>query len=175
MSTYTIIVLSLTGLYMTYMLVVIALDLFGTKGKKKNDEEVFHTSDSASDSDDSGEEASTVVEESDDGYSMHSDSEDVEPLTVVTGEPAEEEDDEEPSVEESPSEEESPVDDDDDYALDEESEESLLDYQRAKSVQEQMQSCVPSYQDEYGSNAFAVLLSKPIRQSSKILINMVNM
>lgn len=166
MSAFAIYAFVITGLYIVYMAVVIMMDLFGKKGQKKDGAEVFNNDDMGGDND---EEQSTVVDESDEGYVIH--------------QPGEQHDDDNggsPVVEhenDDVAQEEQPVNEnlDDEAILDQESQESQAFYERVKAVQAKMDPVTPTYQDEYSSSEFAVLMAQPLSNKSKILRSLVQL
>ena len=167
MSTFAIYAFVVTGLYIIYMAVAIMMDLFGKKGQKKDNSEVFNNSDMGGDVDD--EERSTVVDETDDGYAVrHPDDE----SPSASGEELLEQEETETFVDGDGSPEgEQPVDTnpDDEDLLEQESMESKAAYESLKAVQEQMDAVQPTYQEEYRSEEFAFMMAQPISQSSRIL------
>ena len=169
MSTFAIYAFVITGLYIAYMAVAIIMDLFGKKGQLKDSTEVINNDDMVRDSD---EERSTIVDETDDGYAVHH-SGDVLPSPSPSPSDEEKATTEKPvsSDEEEPSPLEQPVDpnSDDDALLEQESLDSVAEYERAKSVQLQMGAVQPGYQEEYRSEDFAVVMALPINKRSRIL------
>lgn len=160
MGTFAIYAFVVTGIYIVYLSVVIMMDLFGKKGQKKSDVETFDTADIVSD-----EESPTVIVETEDGYSSHRPDE-------LLPEGAQDEgysDDDEQCREE----QELPetIDQDDETLLENESEESTAEYMRV--LQAQMESAVPSYQDEYVGDDFAVMLAQPMGHKNRILRTIV--
>lgn len=165
MSTFAIYAFVITGLYIAYMAVAIMMDLFGKKGQLKDSTEVINNDDMVGDSD---EERSTIVDETDDGYSVRHSGEE---LPDSSDEEKPESEEAVVSEEDVDSELEDPIDvtSDDDDVLEQESQELVAEYERAKAVQMQMESVQPSYQEEYRSEDFAFIMAQPISQRSRIL------
>lgn len=166
MGTFTIYAIVVTGLYIAYMAVVLAMDTVGHKGQKKGGAEEFDTTGMV---DGGAEETSTIVDETDGGFEVssgstarqqHPDSELSNPV-----------DDEEEVVQE-----EQPVDDfDDETALQQESKHSQTAYEQAVAVQTQaMVSVKPGYQDEYLSEEFSVATAQPMERELKIVRKITN-
>ena len=153
MSAFAIYSFVITGLYIVSIAFLIMRDLLGKKGNKKDDVEVFNNDDIDNSIDD---EHSIVVDESDDGYVIRQPGEED---LVDSDESGGVSYDDPPSYE-SPDEED---------VLNQESIDMQADDDFLKSVQEQMQNTNLSYQDEYSSSDFAVILAQPISNSSKIL------
>lgn len=166
MGVFTIYAIVVTGLFLLYMTVTIALDLYGKKDKKKDETEVFNTSDGGSDE----EETAHVVNETDGGYSIGSDEEAVEGVdSEAEGDAGEDPDDGEAAQEEQYVD----SDPDDEDLLMQESEESQAAYESLKEVQQQMDSAAPVYQHQYSGDDFAFTMAQPMNQGSKILRQIV--
>ena len=162
-----------------YMGVVISLDLLGKKSRKKDSAEEYNTTDLGDD----GEESSTVIDETEDGFMIHQDNMDDEEVEHPYERPvdAELEATAEPQTNDSPDveveQQEQPVEDDtdDEELLAQESQQLSPDvYKRVKDEQEEkMGGFSPVYQAQYGSDAFAVILSQPIDQENRIMHNLM--
>lgn len=162
MSGFAIYAFVITGLYIIYIGVVILMDLFVKKDQKKDSSEEFNNSGMV----DADEDSSTVVDETSDGYAVRH------PGDAVEDEPVEEVEDEDSEV---PQEEQPAYDNpDDEELLEQESLESQAEYESLKAVQASMDAVTPSYQDEYRSDDFAVLMAQPIKQKSRILRHFVD-
>lgn len=163
MSVFAIYAFVITGLYILYMAVTILLDLFGKKGQKKESVEEFNNSDMNDD-----EEGSSVVDETAGGYTVQ------QPGAVTPVIPVSEE--KEPVPEQEHDQEDSYVEEvvDDDTLLEQESRESMEAYESLKAVQAQMDAVLPSYQDEYRSDDFAVMMAQPVNHRSRILRKFAN-
>ena len=163
MSAFVIYCIVITGLYLIYMTVVITMDLFGKKGQKKDDLEVFNTSD-----EESPETQPTAVTETEDGYS----------LQPADGQPSEDggiviNGDEEVDPDED--EEEEPVTDpDDDSDLEEEALESMTAYESLKDLSNNFDVVYPFFQEEHDNSTFSFLLAQPLNKESKILRQIVD-
>lgn len=167
MSAFAIYAYVITGLYVISMAVIMLMDLFMKKDRKEDFSEEFNNSGMVDADDDS----SSVVDETSDGYSVRHAGEPDD--NIPDTEEEVEEDDEEPSevVEEELVPEESADEDD---ILEQESLESLAEYESLKAVQAQMDAVTPSYQGECRSDDFAVLMAQPIKKKSRILRNFVD-
>lgn len=163
MSAFVIYCIVITGLYLIYMTVVITMDLFGKKGQKKDDLEVFNTSD-----EESPETQPTAVKETEDGYSLlpaggqPSDDGSI----VINGDEEGDTDDED--------EEEPVTDPDDDSDLEEEALESMTAYESLKDMSNNFDVVYPFFQEEHDNSTFSFLLAQPINKESKILRQIVD-
>ena len=173
MSTFAIYAFVITGLYIVYMAVAILMDLFGKKGQKKDDSEVFNNSDMSGEGD---EERSTVVDETDDGYAVHQLGEEPEIPSDNNADYDDEQRSEEEDNVDDVEQEEQPVDTnpDDEDLLEQESQESQAAYESLKAVQARMDAVQATYQDEYRSDEFAVMMAQPMNQKNRILRQIVN-
>ena len=156
----------LTCVYLLYLGIRIILDVLNKNSKKKDTIEINVDDESGDD-----QETSTIVEETDGGYRIRSDRDSVEENSDTESGSSDEnqvgfDHDEEASVD---------LAIDDERILEEESQQDLEEYHELMSVQNQMLSVSPSYQDEYGSDEFAVLMSQPISNKNKILRNIVHL
>lgn len=156
----------LACVYLLYLGIRIILDVLNKNSKKKDTIEINVADESGEDL-----ESSTIVEETDGGYKIRSDRDSVEENSDTESGSSDEnqvdfDHDEEVSVD---------MAIDDERILEEESQQDMEEYHELMSVQNQMLSVSPSYQDEYGSDEFAVLMSQPISNKNKILRNIVHL
>ncbi len=163
MSAFVIYCIVITGLYLIYMTVIITMDLFGKKGQKKDDLEVFNTSD-----EESPETQPTAVTETEGGYSLlpadgqPSDDGSI----VINGDEEGDTDDED--------EEEPVTDPDDDSDLEEEALESMTAYESLKDLSNNFDVVYPFFQEEHDNSTFSFLLAQPLNKESKILRQIVD-
>lgn len=180
MGTFAIYAIVLTVVYLLYMTVTIAIDLYGKKGQKKNDLEVIIGSD---DTGSDSEDVAQVVSETDGGYAIGEDS----PSAgfVETGEESDDEDngsdDSEESGDDNEDEEveqaEQPVDEEDDSAMimEESLAEQAMYDNYVKDMQAQMEPVRPEYQHQYNSEDFAFIMAQPMNKVTKITRRIINM
>ena len=174
MGTFMIYAIVVTILYLLYMTVTIAVDLYGKKGQRKDDSELIIASEDGGDD----EETAHVVSETDGGYAIGQDNleppvegHDLEEEGTDTGnvdesgEPENEEDEEE--VEQA----EQPVEDDpDDTLLFEESLAEQTTYENMmREMNERLEPTVPSFQHQYTSEEFAFIIAQPMNKATKIM------
>ena len=163
MGVFTIYAIVVTGLFLLYMTVTIALDLYGKKAQKKDETEIFNTSEDGDE-----EEAAHIVNETDGGYSIGQDDVEVPDFESQEDDNGGYQDDgDDGDIEQ----EEQEVDDnpDDDTLLQEESMSSQAQYESLKEVQNRMEAAVPVYQHQYGSDDFAFMMAQPMNKETRIL------
>ena len=168
MSGFAIFAFILTGIYIVYMSVVIMMDLFGKKSQKQDSSEEFNNSDMV-DMVSGDDDSSTVVDETSDGYSVH------QPGVSSVASSSDEGDDDETSDDGEPLDEQSLSDGtlEEEYPDDDDTLDSQVYFESLRDARAQMDTVVPSYQDEYGSEDFAIVQSQPLNKRSRILRHFV--